>query len=163
MRILPLLALPFLASPALAAGPLAPTRASEVVQLFASFNPPGCTASAAGATLDTRVLPDGTYAPLVIPPKRVLVITDVRWIANTLEPNEEIWVFLRPGPPQPGFGSLPLAGARSDANGRAAGQAHLDPGIVVRSLADLCVTLSDSGGPKAPGNLAGSGFFAKDK
>jgi hypothetical protein len=166
MRIAPLLAaLPLLAPLAAhAAGPIGPTRASEALTLVASYDPPGCTGGLPGEKLDRVLRPDGTYATLVIPPKRVLVLTEIRW--STLSPlaaNEDVTVNLRPGADQPGIGGIPLPGARLDANGRGSGQAKLEPGVVMRSAADLCVTLFSSDGPFAPGNLSGSGFFAKDK
>ena len=166
MRIAPLLAaLPLLAPlAARAAGPIGPARASEALTLIASYDPPGCTGAVTGEKLDRVLAPDGTWAPLVIPPKRVLVLTEIRWnVLNPLAANEEVTVSLRPGADQPGIGAIPLPGARLDANGRGSGQAKLEPGVVMRSAADLCVTLFSSDGSFAPGNLSGSGFLAKDK
>ena len=151
------------AAGARAAGPLAPTRATDIVTLAASFEPPGCSGGSSGARLDTRVTPEGTYEPLVIPPKRVLVLTELRWFVVTTA-NVEVAAGLRPGPETGGFSGLVLPSARSDANGHAGGEAKLEPGLVVRNPADLCVRLSpSSGGVVAPGNLTGAGYFAKDK
>lgn len=170
MRIAALLAallaaLPLLAPlAARAAGPIGPARASEALTLVASYDPPGCTGGLAGEKLDRVLQPNGTYAPLVIPPKRVLVLTEIRW--TTLSPlaaNEEVTLLLRPGANQPGVAGVVLPGARLDANGRGSGQVKLEPGVVMRSAADLCVTLYASDGAFAPGSLSGSGFFAKDK
>jgi hypothetical protein len=166
MRIAPVLAaLPLLAPfAAHAAGPIGPARASEALTLVASYDPPGCTGAVAGEKLDRVLQPDGTWAPLAIPPKRVLVLTEIRWVAaNPLAANEEVTVNLRPGANQPGIGGVALPGSRLDASGRGSGQVKLEPGVVIRSAADLCVTLFASDGAFAPGNLSGSGFLAKDK
>ena len=153
----------FAAAAAHAAGPLAPTRPSDIVTLAASFDPPGCTGGGTGTRLDTIVTPEGTYVPLQVPPKRVLVITEIRWIAD-IAANEEASAVVRPGPEQKGFIGVVLPGARADANGRVNGEAKLSPGLVVRNPADLCVRVFGSGGGSAaPGNLTGAGFFAKDK
>ena len=164
MRTLAICALAVLAATgARAAGPLAPTRPTEIVTLAASFEPPGCTGGGSGTRLDTIVTAEGTYVPLQVPSKRVLVLTEIRWIAD-IAPNEQASVVLRPGPEQAGFIGVVLPGARADANGRATGEAKLDPGLVVRNPADLCVRVFGSGGGSAsPGNLSGAGFFAKDK
>jgi hypothetical protein len=117
-----------------------------------------------GEKLDRVLQPDGTWTPLVIPPKHVLVLTEIRWnVLNPLAANEEITVSLRPGANQPGIGGIALPGGRLDANGRGSGQAKIEPGVVMRSATDLCVTLFGSDGAFAPGNLSGSGFLAKDK
>jgi hypothetical protein len=149
-------------APAQAAGPLAPTRPSDVVALTASFEPPTCAGGTIGATLDRRMTPEGTYVPVAVPAKRVLVVTELRWVVDTL-PNVEVAAIVRTGPEVGGFIGLVLPGARSDGNGRAIGEAKLDPGLVVRNPAELCVVVFPSGGSViAPGNLSGSGFFAKD-
>jgi hypothetical protein len=143
---------------------LGPAKPSEMVTLAASFVPPSCSDGSTGTRLDTIVTPEGTYTPLVIPPKRVLVLTEIRWIAD-IAPNVEASAVVRPGPEQKGFIGVVLPGARADANGRANGEAKLSPGLVVRNPADLCVRVfgSGGGGTTAPGNLSGAGFFAKDK
>lgn len=142
---------------------LGPKKASEIVTLAASFEPVSCSDGAAGTRLDTIVTSEGTYVPLQVPPKRVLVLTEIRWIAN-IPANEEASAVLRPGPEQSGFIGIVLPGARADANGRVNGEAKFSPGVVIRSPADLCVRVFGSGGGSAaPGNLSGAGFFAKDK
>jgi hypothetical protein len=151
------------ASEVRAAGPLAPTRPSEIVTLAASFEPPGCPGGGAGARLDTRVTPEGTYVPLVVPPKRVLVLTEVRWLVDTT-PDVDVAAVLRPGPETGGFVGVILPSGHSNASGRASGEAKFDPGIVLGSPDDFCIRLLPNGGSlTTPGNLSGAGFFAKDK
>jgi hypothetical protein len=55
-----------------AAGSLAPTKPSQVVQLLSGANDPGCTTVA----LKTRENPDGTTSNFSIPPGQVLVVTN---------------------------------------------------------------------------------------
>jgi hypothetical protein len=163
LRVALPLALALAAAAAHAQRALGPAKVSEIVTLAASFDPPTCSDGSNGARLDRIVTPEGTYVPLVVPPKRVVVITEIRWIAD-IAPNEEASAVVRPGPEQPGFIGIVLPGARADANGRVTGEAKLSPGLVVRHPADLCVRVFQSGGGStAPGNLSGAGFFAKDK
>jgi hypothetical protein len=157
VAVAPLLA----AAAAVAAGPLAPTRPSEVVTLAASLDPPGCTGGANGTALDRMVTPEGTYVPIAIPPKKVLVLTEIRWRAQ-VPANEEVFLTLRPGPEQPGFSGIVLPGGRSDANGRVAGAASLGTGVVIRNPAEVCVRLNGTINAFFP-DVSASGYFAKDK
>ena len=144
------------------AGTLAPTRASDVVTLVASYDPPGCPQGGTGAVFDRVLTAEGEYLPITIPQKRVLVLTSIRWLA--IGPaNEDVSLSLRPGPETAGFTGITLAGARTDANGRASGEAKLEPGLVVRNLANLCVRVSTGSGVTTPGNISAVGFFAKDR
>lgn len=162
MRILLLCALSLLAAAAArAAGPLAPARPSDIVALAASPEP-ACASAQTGMTLDARMTPDGTYVDLVVPPKRVLVLTEVRWIIQTIA-DEEVSAVIRIGPQTAGFIGLVLPSARAGANGRATGEAKFAPGLVVRNPAELCVSLFANGSLASPGNLSGAGFFAKDR
>lgn len=58
------------------AGVLAPTKPSEIVTLD---NGGGIACPAVGKAIDQQILPDGSRQPFVIPPKTVLVITEVGW------------------------------------------------------------------------------------
>lgn len=61
------------------AGPLAPTKPSQIVTLD---NLAGAACPVIGKALDQQILPDGTRKPFVIPPKTVLVVTEVGWGAT---------------------------------------------------------------------------------
>jgi hypothetical protein len=162
MRTVALCVLALLAAPPAQAGVVGPARPSDVVMLAASYDPPTCAGGATGTRLDTRLTADGTYEPLVLPTKRVLILTELRWVLQTVA-NENVTATLRNGPTTGGFVGLVIPGAQSGASGRAVGEAKFDPGIVVRNPAELCVTLNANGSSTAPGNLSGSGYFAKDK
>lgn len=145
------------------AGPLAPKRPSEVLTLVASYTTTTCPDGGGnGIAFDTVVTSDAAYAPLVIPPKHVLVLTALRWF-HVGPPNEEFLLQLRPGPEAAGFTGVTLPGARSDATGRASGQVSLDPGIIVRSLQSFCLRMQTSAGLSTPGNVSATGFLAKDR
>lgn len=59
-----------------AAGPLVPSKASQVVTLTGSnASPIGCGSALGFRYVDSRVLADGTKTAFAIPPKKVLVLT----------------------------------------------------------------------------------------
>src|SRR5262245_37461572 len=80
--------LAFLASTPSFAGPLAPAKASDLVVAVTLDQAATCTGG--GRPFDTRVLPDGSQVPLVIPEKRVFVITSLDWNLTSSSPAGEI-------------------------------------------------------------------------
>jgi len=89
-RFLTLIALVLLA-PVPALGLLGPTKGSQLVTLEASAPCP-YTARANARVLNTVVGPDGSTQPLVIPPKRLLVLTDASLSAAN-QPAGDVMAF----------------------------------------------------------------------
>ena len=140
------------------AGPLAPTKASDLVVAGTSNSAPDCPI--AGRAFDVRFLPDGTEEPFVIPPKRVLVITSVDFNLSSAPPDPGETQTAAPVVAlQTGTSSVPLlqGSAFSDTGGQVAGTMVASPGIPVRAGPALCIL----GGNTPYGIL--HGFFAKDK
>jgi hypothetical protein len=72
---------------------LAPSKASMLVTLRSS----GATCGASPwKALDTRVNPDGTLSPFVIPEGRVLVVTSVDWRQGLIAAGQHSEFFLFP-------------------------------------------------------------------
>ena len=63
---------------------------------------------------------------------------------------------------EPGSRDLVFAPATADANGLAAGSVTLQPGVVVKSGASLCVTVATNAG-EVGGSSNLYGFLTKDK
>lgn len=57
-------------------GPVAPTKPSQLVTLR---NSSGNDCPFNGQAVDRQILPDGTLQPFTIPPKQVLVVTEINW------------------------------------------------------------------------------------
>jgi hypothetical protein len=154
MRVLAALSLALLLPSATLAGPLAPTKASDLVVAGTSNAAPDCPV--AGRAFDVRFLPDGTEEPFVIPPKRVLVITSVDFTVTSSSPNVTASpvLSLQSGGVSK---SLAIASAMTDANGTATGNVVVPNGVVVRAGPTLCLIGGD-----APFGLV-HGYFAKDK
>jgi hypothetical protein len=154
----PLLAL--LATQA-SAGPLAPTRASQVVVL----HPTAVTDSACGSTaypVDNMRTSTGDVVPFAIPPRQVFVVTsaDVFGSATTPSRNYSFSLSIENSAPLAG-GSILIGAAPSDAAGYYAGSVSVPSGVVVPPGALLCAKIE---GPNdEPTFIRVHGFFAKDK
>jgi hypothetical protein len=146
-------AIALFASASSSAGPLAPTRASDLVVAITKSST-ACPVS--GTLFDTRVLPDGTEEPFVIPPKRVLVVTSVDVALDTSAPAGQA------GAPvvaiQTATTTLPILQGTvlTDVDGTAVGNVATT-GAAVRPGVSICLV----GGNTQGGVL--HGFFAKDK
>jgi hypothetical protein len=137
------------------AGPLAPTKPSQVVTLANSGL--ACPLLGGGQVFDVRVGSDGSETPFSIPDGQVLVITGIDWSVFLLPglPGETVIAFLRT-PPSPSAAPTVWRGAAvADANGRAGGTAVI-PNVVVKPGVPVCLF---------PGGSAGTlhGFLAKDE
>jgi hypothetical protein len=148
------LGLALLAPHAASAAALAPAKASDLVVVYTKD--PG-TCAGGGRPFDTRVLPDGTEEPFVIPPKRVFVITSFGFTLASDAPagqNAAPTVTAKTAttsvPLVIGFGT-------TDSDGDVAGTVALPTGVAVRPGPTLCVV----GGTTPNGVL--QGYFAKDK
>jgi hypothetical protein len=155
VRVLAALTVALLDPAGALAGALAPAKASDLVVVYTKELVGTCPNG--GRVFDTRVLPDGTEAPFVIPPKRVLVITSLEYsFQSNADPNWNATplLSLQNGPSiQPilrGFGV-------TDALGSGSGQVLVPAGVAVRAGPMICI----SAGEGASGVL--QGFFAKDK
>jgi hypothetical protein len=59
------------------AAPLTPAKPSQIVTLITT----GTVCPSGGLlAVDQQVLPDGSIAPFTIPPRRVLIVTEVSWL-----------------------------------------------------------------------------------
>ena len=147
-----------LALPA-AAGPLAPTKPSQLVSARAVSTPcPFPTEKGNNAYQITSMsTPDGVQAEFAIPPKQVFVITSAYLTLTGAPANDtaQLYLFAVEGD----SASILTEGvAPTNANGLAIVERVLPTGIAVKSGKALCVLGSQ-------GNSLGSvsGFFAKDR
>jgi hypothetical protein len=136
------------------AAALAPAKASDLVAVYTKGNG---DCPVAGRPFDTRVMPDGTEVPFVIPPKKVFVITSLQFtFESSSPPNHHATptVSLQTGAPV----GVPLlvGSALTDAEGDGSGSVVVPNGVTVRS-GTICLAVGES----ATGVL--HGFFAKDK
>lgn len=150
------------------AGPLAPTRASQLATLLSLFDtrsemasaacPDNGFAGASSRAFDFRV--DGsTFRALTIPPGQVFVVTDFDWEATGVPIAEFVTAVLMIE--TDGFNSFSAQStARADGVGQVGSAGLLGTGIVIRAGEKLCLSV------RAPlSSLKGSarGFFASDK
>jgi hypothetical protein len=141
-----------LAATASAGGPLAPTRASKVVTLATTS-----ACGVVGAQVDTRVLPDSTTEPFVIPSGQVLVLTGIEWSFN-VDPGEGGLIDVLLDVPGPGgLNTVFQAAAPAPGNGIGRGSAAM-PNVVVRPGVQICVHA-----PFGSHDEVLHGFLAKDK
>jgi hypothetical protein len=158
LRVL-LLASAFAAAPALA-GPLAPSKPSQLVtaRVVDSDCPlaepdPGTTAN----MMDEMSTLEGLQQPFIIPPRQVLVITAVNFVAvgtpgdsygmNLIAVNGTERAVLAQGL------------VKTEAEGVGSTTINLPSGIAVREGNALCVVGSAGSGPFG----AVTGYFAKDR
>ena len=152
LRALAAIFLLWSAAPAAQGGPLAPTRASQLVTLQASLADPVC--GQFGRPFTTRVTSDGQFEiGFVIPPKQVLVVTSVEWSVFGADPSETARVSLGTN----GGASYFIGAALADATGAAGGAASVSHAI--RPGTTLCI--SAVGVDDLSARL--HGFLAKDR
>jgi len=149
-----------LLAPPASGGPLAPTRASQVVVL----HPTAVTDSPCGLNaypVNNMRRSSGDVVPFAIPPKQVFVVTSAD-VFGSAQPNSRYFFSLSVE------GSLPLVSgsilvgeAATDASGYYAGSVSVPSGVVVPPGALLCAAV---GGPsEEPTFIRVHGFFAKDR
>jgi hypothetical protein len=137
---------------------LAPVNPSDLVHLEAMGTgdpqPPCPTAS---RLIDTRVLPDGTTTPFIIPAGFVLIITSADFHAEYLPDfNYEFNIF------RPNGSSIIHANGKSDVNGRVFGEVKIPTGVAIKPGAALCAAAEFFTG-RVGAFARIDGFLAKDK
>lgn len=151
------------------AGPLAPTKASQIVTAFASSVPDAVQPCFEGASADVyRVTsignPDGTGRPFAIPSKHVFVVTSFDYQVFGTGTSRNILIsVLAVDPANPptsiiGYPAFAITGAATDSGGSAFGNAQIPSGLVIKPPAVPCVGI-----PGDPALVVLHGFFAKDK
>ena len=161
MRSLAAALLCLIALPA-AAGPLSPTKASQVALLM----PTATTESGCGASaypVDTMRKSDGTVVPFAVPPKEVFVVTSMDVWGDAEEPNRRYFFSLSidNSPGIPG-GTLVVGDAGlTDSTGGYAGSVSVPTGAIVPSGVQLCAKID--GPSEEPTFVRVHGFFAKAK
>ena len=153
------------ATPVLA-GPLAPSKPSDIVTLMPDAS--GANGACATAPQEQRVdalinTADGSLSPFTIPDKEVLVLTGGTWEDLSAAANVNVFLelSLRTAAPT-SINIVATPAVRSDAAGVAAGSFTLEPGIVIKPGASLCASFNEAG----TNTLAFprlTGFLAKDK
>jgi hypothetical protein len=134
------------------AGVLAPSKPSSVVTLV-SFGACGTGSH----KMDTRIMPDGTAVPFVIPPKEVLVLTGIEWVF-TVAGGQGGLIDLLLAPPAPAVGyQVFSAEALAPGNGIGRGSA-LIPDVVAGPGVDICADV-----PFGASSVTLHGFLAKNK
>jgi hypothetical protein len=145
------------------AGPLAPTKASQVVTLTASGSAV-CPLTPDGVVIDTLNKPDATMASFSIPPGSVLVITQVEMTTiNTSAAGDQCEVGLE----LQTANSLSFLADHNDlcnARGQIVGTQTFPTGAVVKPGSALCVVGFDlsHGFPLNAAVTVVHGFFAND-
>jgi hypothetical protein len=134
------------------AGPLVPTRASQLVTLQASLPDPICGLS--GRPFSTQVTSDGQFElGFVIPPKQVLVVTSLDWAVFGADPSATVLVSLGTN----GGASYFIGTGVADAAGTAGGSATFSHAI--RPGTTLCISALGVDSL----NAALHGFLARDR
>jgi hypothetical protein len=145
-----------------AAGPLVPTKASQVAILL----PTATTESGCGPNaypVDTMRKSDGTVVPFVVAPKEVFVVTSVDVWGEAEEPNRRYYFSLgidnTPGIPG---GTLVVGDAGlTDSSGGYAASMTVPTGAIVPSGVLLCSKID--GPAEEPTFVRVHGFFSKAK
>ena len=142
-----------------AAGPLAPSKPSQLVSARAVSTPCPFEAPAGNNAFQITSMstPDGVQVPFAIPPKQVFVITSasLNLTGAPADSTAQLYLFAVNG----SDGAVLAEGlATSNANGLATVERVLPTGIAVKSGLALCVLGSQ-------GSSLGSvtGYFTKDK
>ncbi len=134
------------------AGGLTPSKPSSLVTLVSL----GACGSGSHK-MDTRIMPDGTAVPFVIPPKEVLVLTGIEWVFVVAAGQGGI-IDLLLVPPAPAVGfEVFSAGALAPGNGIGRGSA-LIPDVVAGPGVDICADV-----PFGASSVTLHGFLAKNK
>ena len=134
------------------AGVLAPAKPSSLVTLVS------LGACGTGShKMNTRIMPDGTAVPFVIPPKEVLVLTGIEWVfVVTTGQGGLIDLLLVPPAPALGY-QVFSAGALAPGNGIGRGSATV-PDVVAGPGVDICADV-----PFGASSVTLHGFLAKNK
>ena len=148
------LMLSLLASPA-HAGLLGASKASQTVVGFVS-SAASCVWT--GGKVDTRVNPDGSTTPLVIPQGQVFVMTGLSWKTQSGTSGQRADVTLSLETPAAFLAGLFSDGDTVRSDGKAGHWVQI-PNVVVKPGVTLCV--SADGGSLSQAYV--HGFFAKDK
>jgi hypothetical protein len=137
------------------AAALAPAKASDLVAVYTKGNG---DCPVAGRPFDTRVMPDGTEVPFVIPPKKVFVITSLQFtFESSSPPNNHATPTVSLQLPGAVTGvPLVIGAAVTDADGGASGSVVVPNGVTVRS-GTICFAVGTTQ------SAILHGFFAKDK
>jgi hypothetical protein len=134
------------------AGVLAPSKPSSLVTLMSSG-----ACGTGSHKMDTRIMPDGTAVPFVIPPKEVLVLTGIEWVF-VVTAGQGGLVDLLLAPPAPAVGyQVFSAEALAPGNGIGRGSA-LIPDVVAGPGVDICADV-----PFGTSSVTLHGFLAKNK
>lgn len=142
------------------AGPLAPAKASELVNLFAFPLTSGICCSSGIFAFDHQLDSNGARSAFTLPAKETLVVTEVDWLslAGTSGQDAIAEVVIE------GSSGCDTLGATSvgvnDSAGNAGGTLIFPTGIVLRSGTQICVTIGGSGSLNRA-NV--HGFLAKDQ
>jgi hypothetical protein len=163
-RVVTLVLVAAAATPVLA-GPLAPSKPSDVVTLMPDAS--GANGACGPAMQEQRVDAlingaDGSLSPFTIPDKEVLVLTGGTWEDVTAAANVNVVLELSLKTATTSNLIAATPAVRSDAAGIAAGSFTLEPGIVIKPGASLCASFNVAG----TSTLAFprlTGFLAKDK
>jgi hypothetical protein len=137
------------------AGPLAPTKPSQLVTAFTVGAP--CSTDPLGARFNTMRTLGIAEGALAIPAKQVLVITRVELTVGGATANDDVALRLV-GVGGSSSGLLVEARVRTSGTGTGSAVIELPTPVAVRGDTELCATASDGG---TLGVL--TGFFAKDK
>ena len=150
--VVPALALPLLAwRPSVWAGPLVPSKPSQVVTLAATG-----TTCVVGRLFEVQHSADGISVPFSIPPGQVLVVTGFDWsVTGTSGSTVSAFLTIDTGT---AFQEAFSDGALADSSGLAT-KSVLVPNLIVKSGPRLC---AGAGGGALVGALV-HGFLAKDK
>jgi len=151
------------ATPVLA-GPLAPSKPSDIVTLMPNA---GDGSNGACGLQEQRVDAvisgaDGSLSPFTIPDKEVLVLTGGTWEDVSVSGNVNVFLELRLKTASTNNFIVATPAVRSDAAGVVAGSFTLAPGIVIKPGASLCATLNVAGTNTVAFPRL-TGFLAKDK
>ena len=132
------------------AGPLAPSKSSDIVTLTTG---PGDACVVTGSAAHYRVLPDGTRELFSVPDKRVLVVTGIDFVTQVAVPID-VELFVEKAPES----------AQIFVTGVAAGGGSAAiPNAIVGSGATLCVRGTQKDGGAVAVLAVVHGFVAKDK
>jgi hypothetical protein len=149
-RSLPLVGLILAAAAAVHAGPLAPTKASELATVLNSSET--CNAGA-GRVLNFVIQGDGSITALVIPEHSVLVVTAWEW-CETSNPSGAFVSLIIDGP----GGLVPFSSVLREPLTTACSRADLGPGVRVASGSQLCASPVS-----ANAFIKAHGYITKDK
>ena len=127
-----LVALTLTAAPVVQAGPLGPTKPSQLVTVLSG--PSTCNAGG-GRSLDFQVAGDGSFVGLQIPEGSVLVVTDWEWCENS-NPSAAFVSLAIEGP----GGLAPVSTVLRDPLTPACSRGDLGAGVTVSSGSQLCAT-----------------------